>query len=353
MSNYDEIDYYDYFGINKSATKKDILNAYKKLILVNHPDKNNNSIESQEKTKIINSVKDILLNNLCDYDINTNADTNTDTNADTNADTIADTDTNTDKNKNKSTNINVNQITTCILSKCLTHFICYVTLEDYFGSHTKNVLINQNNLHTYLQCCHQQNFNTDNNIKYCNCYHCANPEFNNAIFLTIYLPSDILADNIVCQTISWFDNSLMTMVKSCVKILILLEKHKNFEMIQIGQYISLHQTIEIDYYDSIFGFQIICSHPSKSNILLISDFGNIIVSSKRYIIKNMGINGGDFTISFKINYPTNVSYFDFKNNMDKYINDSSYFNVSNYDEKINLSELEFIDDNIIYDELFI
>lgn len=54
--------YYKILGIQPNATEQEIKRAYKKMALKWHPDKNNNSEESQEKFKEISEAYDILTN---------------------------------------------------------------------------------------------------------------------------------------------------------------------------------------------------------------------------------------------------------------------------------------------------
>lgn len=53
-------DYYEVLGLNKNATQEDIKKAYRKLSLQLHPDRNNNSSESTERYKEVNSAYEIL-----------------------------------------------------------------------------------------------------------------------------------------------------------------------------------------------------------------------------------------------------------------------------------------------------
>jgi DnaJ-class molecular chaperone len=53
-------DYYKILGINKKSSKEEIKQAYRKLQLNNHPDKNNNSLSSIETTQKINEAYSVL-----------------------------------------------------------------------------------------------------------------------------------------------------------------------------------------------------------------------------------------------------------------------------------------------------
>jgi DnaJ-class molecular chaperone len=53
-------DYYKILGVNKNSSKEEIKQAYRKLQLNNHPDKNNNSLSSIETTQKINEAYSVL-----------------------------------------------------------------------------------------------------------------------------------------------------------------------------------------------------------------------------------------------------------------------------------------------------
>lgn len=54
--------YYKILGLERGANEADIKKAYKKKALQHHPDKNNNSQESQDKFKEISEAYEILTN---------------------------------------------------------------------------------------------------------------------------------------------------------------------------------------------------------------------------------------------------------------------------------------------------
>jgi curved DNA-binding protein len=54
------IDYYSILGISKSATEKEIKNAYRKLARKYHPDVNPNNKEAEQKFKEINEANEVL-----------------------------------------------------------------------------------------------------------------------------------------------------------------------------------------------------------------------------------------------------------------------------------------------------
>jgi DnaJ-class molecular chaperone len=58
----DKKDYYEILELDKNATQEDIKKSYRKLSLLHHPDKNNNSQESINKIQDINEAYEILSN---------------------------------------------------------------------------------------------------------------------------------------------------------------------------------------------------------------------------------------------------------------------------------------------------
>ncbi|MEQ9415364.1 MAG: J domain-containing protein [Cyclobacteriaceae bacterium] len=56
----DYIDYYKILGLSKSATEKDIKNAYRKLARKYHPDLNPNDKEAERKFKEVNEANEVL-----------------------------------------------------------------------------------------------------------------------------------------------------------------------------------------------------------------------------------------------------------------------------------------------------
>lgn len=54
------IDYYSILGVNKSASEKEIKNAYRKLARKYHPDVNPNNKEAEQKFKEINEANEVL-----------------------------------------------------------------------------------------------------------------------------------------------------------------------------------------------------------------------------------------------------------------------------------------------------
>lgn len=58
----DYIDYYKILGLDKSATEKDIKNAYRKLARKYHPDVNPNDKAAEQKFKEVNEANEVLSN---------------------------------------------------------------------------------------------------------------------------------------------------------------------------------------------------------------------------------------------------------------------------------------------------
>jgi curved DNA-binding protein len=54
------VDYYKILGINKSATAKDIKNAYRKLARKHHPDLNPNDLEAKKNFQLVNEANEVL-----------------------------------------------------------------------------------------------------------------------------------------------------------------------------------------------------------------------------------------------------------------------------------------------------
>ena len=54
------VDYYQILGISKTATEKDIKNAYRKLARKLHPDVNPNDKDAQRKFQEINEANEVL-----------------------------------------------------------------------------------------------------------------------------------------------------------------------------------------------------------------------------------------------------------------------------------------------------
>ena len=53
-------DYYQILGVSKSATAKEIKQAYRKLARIHHPDKNPGNKKAEEKLKSINEAYEVL-----------------------------------------------------------------------------------------------------------------------------------------------------------------------------------------------------------------------------------------------------------------------------------------------------
>ena len=53
-------DYYDILGVSRNATDEEIKKAYRKLALAYHPDRNQDSLEAEEKFKEINQAYEVL-----------------------------------------------------------------------------------------------------------------------------------------------------------------------------------------------------------------------------------------------------------------------------------------------------
>ena len=54
------IDYYKILGIDKSASEKDVKNAYRKLARKYHPDLNPNDVGAKKKFQEINEANEVL-----------------------------------------------------------------------------------------------------------------------------------------------------------------------------------------------------------------------------------------------------------------------------------------------------
>ncbi|HOW84346.1 MAG TPA: DnaJ domain-containing protein, partial [Spirochaetota bacterium] len=53
-------DYYEVLGVAKNATEQELKQAYRKLALKYHPDKNKGDPEAEEKFKEINEAYEVL-----------------------------------------------------------------------------------------------------------------------------------------------------------------------------------------------------------------------------------------------------------------------------------------------------
>lgn len=67
-------DYYKILNIDTNSSQEDIKKAYRKLQLLYHPDKNNNSVESNDMTQKINEAYSVLsdINKRSEYDLRNN-----------------------------------------------------------------------------------------------------------------------------------------------------------------------------------------------------------------------------------------------------------------------------------------
>src|SRR5256885_14435955 len=53
-------DFYNTLGVSRNASDADIKTAYRKLAMTYHPDRNNGSLEAEEKFKSITEAYDVL-----------------------------------------------------------------------------------------------------------------------------------------------------------------------------------------------------------------------------------------------------------------------------------------------------
>src|SRR5665811_954272 len=60
LTHMDFVDYYKILGIDKSATPKDIKNAYRKLARKHHPDLNPNDKDAKKNFQQINEANEVL-----------------------------------------------------------------------------------------------------------------------------------------------------------------------------------------------------------------------------------------------------------------------------------------------------
>lgn len=284
-SKYEE--YFNILNIEKTNDLNKIKQAYRKLSLKHHPDKNGDTNTFNNITQAYKTLVDNISNNIF---INTNRDTSkkacTDTNTDTKTNTDTNTETDTDINRNNIYNNNINR--------------------QGFNNNITNY--NQTNINI-------ENINISIDVTFIQVYNgCCIPvkiirsiKINNILkeeMETIYVEIPKGTDDNEIITIKEQGNivdSKQSDVKICVKLL----PHDIFK--RSGLDIIYNKTITLK--ESLIGFNYNFTHINNKNYKIISN--NLIKDNHTETIKDLGFNRnnyiGNLYIIYKIEYPEQLT----------------------------------------------
>jgi curved DNA-binding protein len=278
-SKYEE--YFNILNIEKTNDLNKIKQAYRKLSLKHHPDKNGDNNTFNIITQAYKTLVDNISNNIF---INLNTDTNTNLNVDTNTDTNLNTDTNINRQKFNNT-CDDNNIT------------------NY----------NQNNIN--VLCTNVDNINISIDVTFIQVYNgCCIPvkitryiKFNNILkeeVETIYVEIPKGTDDNEIITIKEQGN-IVDSKQSDVKICVKLIPHNIFK--RSGLDIIYTKTITLK--ESLIGFNYNFTHINNKNYKIISN--NLIKDNHSETIKDLGFNRNNYTgnlyIIYKIEYPEQLT----------------------------------------------
>lgn len=280
-SKYEE--YFNILNIEKTNDLNKIKQAYRKLSLKHHPDKNGDNNTFNNITQAYKTLVDNISNNIF---INLNTDTNTNLNVDTNTDTNLNTDTNININRQKFNNTcddnnitNYNQNNINVLSTNVDNI---------------NISIDVTFIQVYNGCCIPVKI-----TRYIKLNNILKEEVE-----TIYVEIPKGTDDNEIITIKEQGN-IVDSKQSDVKICVKLIPHNIFK--RSGLDIIYTKTITLK--ESLIGFNYNFTHINNKNYKIISN--NLIKDNHSETIKDLGFNRNNYTgnlyIIYKIEYPEQLT----------------------------------------------